>query len=90
MKDQGTNFKSMQQLCFHNQQGECHYLECDVVRCNGICNMWCSFNKELKSEINKKIKEKVGSTDPVTKYELDKAFSYQSSDATIQGVLRDE
>jgi hypothetical protein len=52
--------------------------------------MWCSFNKELKSEINPKIKEKVGSTDPVTKYELDKAFSYQSSDATIQGVLRDD
>ena len=52
--------------------------------------MWCSFNKELKSEINKKIKDKVGSTDPVTKYELDCAFGHMPKEESIQRVIRDD
>jgi hypothetical protein len=38
---------SIAQKCFRNQEGECHYRECDVVPCSGLCNFFITFDKAI-------------------------------------------
>jgi len=57
--------QSIEQRCFHNENGTCHYLESALVNCDGLCNMFLSFNKKLC--------RKVGKT-PVDRYEYEKTI----------------
>ncbi|HUT00413.1 MAG TPA: hypothetical protein VMY59_08865 [Candidatus Thermoplasmatota archaeon] len=38
---------SIAQMCLRNQNGECHYRECDVYPCGGMCNLFVTFDKTL-------------------------------------------
>jgi len=83
--------KNISQKCFHNRNGNCYYLLSDVTRCKGLCNMFTSFDPELRNKVNKKLKNqenKLGKNDPVDKYRLDIAYGYfPENDLTSQGVI---
>ena len=80
--------KSLVQKCFYNNNGIC---DLDNCRCELLpCQQLKSFDKDLRKEINGKIKKqenKVKKSNPVDKYALDIAFGCFPEDNSIQYKL---
>jgi hypothetical protein len=39
--------ESVAQKCHRNQNSECHYRESDIVPCDGMCNLFVTFDKTI-------------------------------------------
>ena len=84
--------KSIQQKCFHNRSGLCHFLESDLEPCCGLCANFKSLDIDLRNVVNRRLRgvDKLRKTEPVDRYHLNLAFGFYPTDETVQKSIEEE